>query len=297
MNNHLIEELVKIENKYLPIIHILESNSPYKKLYKGAITIQSKININPDILFLGINPGEGPFRELYPKNGDDNAKKFPKRILDYPDTSKNLNLDWLKKGNARGEFIEEKWHGYDWFETTEKINNSFPSRMINILFSYTEKLYEDKKYQKKDLVDIIENDIHNRIIYTNIYPIATKSIKELKEIFSLLSKEKNIAELIGTKEKVTPTIVKNFFRQRMIDSINAINPKIIVLLGHSAYRDLTLLKDYKGKKIFKNEVQLRKNDLIKYKTISFTRQGNWSPLIDDISTAILEHKDSSVKAV
>lgn len=53
MNENLIEELVKIENKYLPIIKILEINPAYKKLYKGFITIQSKINHNRNYYFLG----------------------------------------------------------------------------------------------------------------------------------------------------------------------------------------------------------------------------------------------------
>lgn len=293
MNNKLIDELVKIENRYLPIIHILEKNSAYTNIYKGLITFQSKINFNPDILFLGINPGEGAFRELNPKIETVKEIKFPKRILQ---NSKSMRLDWFKKGNARGELNKGKWKAYDWFENTEKINNSFPSRMISILFSYAEKLHEEKKPSKEELISIIENDIDNKIVYTNIYPIATESIKELKEIFILLSKEKNIAEIIGTQEKVTPSIVKNFFRQRIIDSIKAINPKTIVLLGHSAYQDLTLLNDYKGKKIFKNEVKLRTNDQNKFKTISFTRQGNWSSLIDDITTAIIEHSNSSIEA-
>lgn len=285
MNKNLIEELVKIENRYLPIIKILESNPAYKDLYKGFITIQSKINQNTEILFLGINPGNGAFKELNSK------KDFPKRIISDPVYLKNLNLDWFKKGNAKGEFIEKKWYAYDWFEKTKKTNNSFPSRMIDVLYSYTEKLHEDKKYEKKKLIGIIENDLQNKIIYTNIYPIATVSIKELKEIFNLLSKEKNIGELIGTKDKVTSAMVKNFFRQRIIDTIHVINPKVIVLLGHSAYQDLTLLSDYKGMNVFKNEVKLRKNDPTKYKTISFSRQGNWSPLIDEITNAIMNSQN------
>lgn len=283
MNENLIEELVKIENKYLPIIKILEINPVYKELCKGFITIQSKINHNTELLFLGINPGDGAFKELRSTDG------FPKRIISDPVYLKNLNLDWFKKGNSRGEFIKKKWYGYHWFEKTKKANNSFPSRMIDILYSYTEKLHPNKKHDPKKLIDLIENDVQNKIVYTNIYPIATVSIKELKEIFNLLSKETNIGDLIGTKDKVTVAMVKNFFRQRIIDTIYVLNPKVIVLLGHSAYQDLTLLNNYKGTSVFKSEVKLRKNDSRKHKTISFTRQGNWSPLTDSITTAIVEH--------
>lgn len=287
MNPDLSEKLVAIENRYLPIIKILETNALYKSLYKGFISIQSKFTDDSPILFLGINPGEGAFRELNAK--EPTIPNFPRRTISDPIYLKNLTLDWSKKGVARGESINKKWHAYDWHDQTKKARNPFPARMMDLLYSCTDKLHSHKKYQRKELIDIMENDMQNKVIYTNICPIATKSVKELNQIFNLLSKEKSIGELIGTKTKVTPAMVSNFFRQRAIDLIIATNPKVIVLLGHSAYKNLTLLEDYKGIKVFSNEVQLRKSDTAKYKTISFTRLGNWSPLIDDISIAMLKH--------
>lgn len=288
MDKNLIEGLTQIENRYLPIIEILENKSEYKELYKGFMTFQSEINSNPDMLFLGINPGDGAFNENNKKNSSSKKIVFPKRIISEAAYLKDLKLDWFKKGVSRGESIEKKWFAYDWFENKKKINNSFPARMIELLYSYTEKLHPDKKTRRKDIIDIIENQIQNKIVYTNIYPIATKSIKELNEILNKLSKEKSIEKIIGSNDKATPSVLKNFFRQRTIDFINEINPKVIVLLGHTAYQDLTLLNDYKGKKVIKNQIQLRKNNPIKYKIISFSRQGNWSPLINNITKAIIE---------
>lgn len=287
MNKNLIGELIQIENRYLPIIQILENKSEYKELYRGFMTFQSEINSNPDILFLGINPGDGAFNE---NNNKKSSKEivFPKRIISDAAYLKDLKLDWFKKGVSRGEFIQKKWFAYDWFENKEKINNSFPARMIDLLYSYTAKLHPDKKSQRNVIVKIIENEIQNKIVYTNICPIATKSIKDLNGIINKLSKEKGIEKIIGSNDKASPSALKNFFRQRTIDFINEINPKVIVLLGHTAYQDLTLFNDYKGKKMIKNQIQLRKNDPTKYKIISFSRQGNWSPLIDNITTAIIE---------
>jgi hypothetical protein len=272
----------------LPIIQILENKSEYKAIYKGFITFQSKIHYNPDILFLGINPGEGAFNELNNKKELPVEIRFPNRVIGNATYFKNLNLDWFKKGVSRGEFIDKKWFAYEWHESTKKINNSFPARMIELLYSYTEKLHPDKKTQKKDIIDIIENQIQDKIVYTNIYPIATKSIIELNEIINKLSKEKGIEKIIGSNDKAIPSVLKNFFRQRIIDFINEINPKVIVLLGHTVYQDLTLLNDYKGKKVIKNQIKLRKNDSIKYKIVSFSRQGNWSPLINNVTKAIIE---------
>lgn len=286
MDNYLIEELIRIEDRYLPIIQILENDSKYKDLYRGFITFQSKISSKPEILFLGINPGEGAFRELNPKMVLN--PKFPKRKIETANLH-TLNLDWSKKGNARGESIEKKWHSYEWFENTKKINNSFPARMMDLLYSYTEKTNQVKKLEKREIIAIIENDLQNKIVYTNISPIATKSVTELSKIYNLLSKEKNISELIGITDKVTPALLKNFFRQRMIDIINTLNPKIIVSLGHTTYHELTQLNDFRNSKVIKVEVKLRKNDPTKHKIISFSRQGNWSPLINEIATAITEY--------
>jgi hypothetical protein len=288
MDTNLINKLTGIKNRYSDIIQILENNSEnskYKKIYKGFMTFQSEVNPNPDILFLGINPGYGAFNE---ENNFSKEIIFPKRIISDANYIKELKLDWFKKGVSRGEFIKKKWFAYDWFENSKKINNSFPARMIDLLFSYTEKLHPDKKSKRNEIKEIIENDIQYKIVYTNINPIATKSIKELNDIINKLSKEKDIEKIIGCNDKATPNDIKNFFRQRTIDFINEINPKVIVLLGHTAYQNLTLLNDYKGKKVIKNHIQLRKNDPTKYKIISFSRQGNWSTLIDNITTAIIE---------
>lgn len=160
--------------------------------------------------------------------------------------------------------------------------------MIDLLFSYTEKLHPDKKSQRNEIIEIIENEIQHKIVYANICPIATKSIKDLNEIINKLSKEEGVEKIIGNNGIATPGALKNFFRQRTIDFINEINPKVIVLLGHTAYQNLTLMNDYKGKKVIKNHIQLRKNNPMKYKIISFSRQGNWSPLINNITEEITE---------
>lgn len=285
MDNNLINTLVSIENRYSPIIEILERKSEYSQLYKGFMTFQSEVNPNPDILFLGINPGNGAFNE---KNNFSNEIIFPKRLISDANYLDDLKLDWLKKGVSRGEFIKKKWHAYDWFKNEEKINNSFPARMIELLILYTEKLHAEKNLSRKDIIDVIENKIQSKVVYSNIYPIATESTKQLNEIINKLSKEKDIEKIIGINVKATPSNIKNFFRQRTIDFINELNPKTIVLLGHTAYKDLTLFNDYKGHKMIKKIIQLRKNDQKKYKIISFSRQGNWSTLIENIATAIIE---------
>lgn len=271
----MIDKLIQIEKLYLPIIEILEKKDEYKELYKGFISFQSKLNYNPDILFLGINAGEGAYNEYKEKN--------LRRVINNQDYLKNLSLDWFKKGNCRGEFIEKTWFTYNWYDKTKKINNSFPTRMIDLIISFTKKTNQEKEFTEKELVQLIENEIQNKIVFNNLYPIATKSTKELNDILIKLSKEKEILQILNTENKNNLKVLKNFFRQRTIDFINVIDPKVIVFLGHTAYNDLTLKTNYKGKKILEEEIQLRKNAEKKYKIISFSRQGNWSTLINEIS--------------
>lgn len=277
----ITENLIKIENKYLPIIELLETKEEYKALYKGFISIQSKINYNPDILFLGINPGDGAYNQ-HIKN---NKGSILRRVISDEIYLNNLNLNWLEKGNCRGEFINKTWHAYNWFDD-KKINNPFPKRMMDLLQSFTKKSNLNKILTKDEIINLIENEVQNKIVFNNLYPIATKNTTDLNKILNKLSKEKEIIQILGNENNLQ--VLKNFFRQRTIDFINEINPKIIVFLGHTAYSDLTLRKNHKDKKILVEEIAFRKNENKKYKIISFSRNGNWSTLINEIADRIIE---------
>lgn len=64
----------EIEKKIEPIKDFLEENKNtkyYKVLYKGIITLDSPLVYKPEILFIGINSGEGAYNEC---NGGDHSK-------------------------------------------------------------------------------------------------------------------------------------------------------------------------------------------------------------------------------
>jgi hypothetical protein len=275
----MIENIKNIEKKYLPFIEIIEQSSHYDKLYKGFITFQSKLNENPDILFLGINAGEGAFKEYKEKN--------LRRTILNEENVQNLKLDWFKEGNCRGEMLGSKWKAYQWYETTKKINNSFPARMVDLLILWAEKSNENKEIDKKQIIETVENEVHEKIIFTNLYPIATKTTNELNKILSMLVNETELLKNLGIEPNIKS--LKNFFRQRTIDFINELNPKTIVFLGHTAYNELTLKTNYKGSRVLKDEIIFRKNDTKSYKTVSFSRQGNWSGLLNEVVNKILEN--------
>lgn len=271
MNKDIIEKTIKIENKFLPLKEYLENYSDYK----GMINIQSKISFQPSILFLGINPGEGAFNELNQNQEKINLGeiRFPNRLLSNEKYFKSLDLDWFKENNAK--------YG-KWFEKG-KTKNTFPKQMIDILYNISENslgrkinlaVDEDKK--------LFVDEIANKIVYTNICPIATKSTKELKIIYRKLAKEPDLKNYWnGT--------VQNFFRQRTIDLILELQPKLIVCVGSSVYKDLFLKDTSKKEKVFSSsEIIKRKDNQYKIEVVTFSRKGTWS--IKKISDLVIKNE-------
>ena len=55
MQSELVNKYSEIERKFFPVMDYLEKykqEEPYKSLYKGFITLQSPLFLNPEILFL-----------------------------------------------------------------------------------------------------------------------------------------------------------------------------------------------------------------------------------------------------
>lgn len=260
--DELINKIIAIEAKFNPIIEVLEekkcqNNFKYRDFYKGIISIQSKISFQPEILFLGINPGEGSFVQKNYK--EKTTYYFPQELLT---TSTTLDLNWFRDNNAR--------HG-KWFDNKAKIKNSFPKQMIEILLNFSEKKLGRKiNLKNEEERNLFINQVANKIVCTNICPIATKSTKELKSIFKKLSNEETLKSYWnGT--------VKNFFRQRTIDLILELQPKLIVCVGSSVYRDLILKDTSKKEKVFlSSEIIKRKDNEHKFEVLTFSRKGAWN---------------------
>jgi len=258
----------EIEEKYLPLIELLEEKSFLKTIeneYKGFITALNPLISNPKILFIGINPGPGAY---YEKNKKDEKKIYPKTLF-----SDNIinQIDWLKDGNSRGETIKKSWKSYKWYDRNKKVNNVFVKRLVEFLFTYY-NINDKSDYDK------IENRINSDIFYYNLYPISTKTTEELNFILKKIVSRQislNGKEIINIKD------LKNFFRQRTIDLIQNIKPEIIICLGNQAFKDLTStdpninLKDT----LKRYDIKFRKNDEKKYPVYIVSRNGNWEEKI------------------
>jgi len=272
----LSDEYLNIEQKLYPIMNFLvenQTNEKYKSLYKGFITIQSPLILNPDILFIGINPGQGASRES--KNRGIN--EAPVRLFD---PKIRTDLDWYKDGNAKGCFIKRKWHAYKWYEKSEKTNNSFVFNMIEILYKVSELKFPDKGIEKNQEPFWYEYFGQN-IMFTNLYPISTKDIKDLDHIFKSLSKEPSLKSLFGKSKLIRKWDVQRYFIRSIEDLVELVKPKTIVCIGTQTFNDFTFTTMKKTAKIFKGKKG-------KYPVIGFDRSGNWSKLSPEIAKEIVD---------
>lgn len=256
----------EIEEKYLPIIEMLEDESFLKTIedeYRGFMTASNSLISKPKVLFIGINPGDGAYKELNQKNG---PIKYPKRL--FSDNKTNAN-DWLKDGNARAKF--NPWKACKWYERNEKVNNVFPKRLVEFFFSYY-------NINKESNYDEIENKINSEIFYYNLFPIATKTTNELDSIL-----KKIVSKRLTLNGKQIETIdnLKNFFRQRTIDVIENIQPEIIICLGKQSFKVLTWSnQSIDAEDATKRyDMKLRENDEKEYPVYVVSRNGNWEDRI------------------
>jgi hypothetical protein len=276
----LTNEYLKIESKLLPIKDFFEenkNNSKYHSKYKGFITQLSPVIYQPDILFIGINPGQGAFIENY-----NNGIKEPPVIMLNP--NKNIELDWFKDGNARAN--KKNWKAFKWYERDKSINNIFVANLIDLLYFIAEEKYGVSKTEKNQRPNWYE-DFGKKIMFTNLYPIATKNTTDLMSILNSLSRENELKQywldVSKNEKKINNWIVRKYFIKRIYEIVNLTSPKIIVCIGMTSYNDFTFSSSRKKIKINTE----RKN--VNCPIIGFSRKGNWSNLIPEIAKEINKH--------
>jgi hypothetical protein len=263
----------ELELEIIPIKDFLEREKNRYKDYKGFITLQSPLVLNPDILFIGINPGDGAFIENENHGINETIRLF--------NPESEIELDWYKYGNARGGKLGNNWKGYHWYQRDKKIHNTFPQRMIDLLYEIAEH-----KFGKAEN----DNNLHQpswfesfgkNIMYTNLYPIATTNTTDLNRIFGNLKKEPEIRLLLNKQNELNEWHIKLFFIANIRRLVNLVQPKVIVCMGTTAFNDFTYTHDKKVDDIFMWE----KENL---KVIGFSRSGNWGSIIPRLAELIAE---------
>jgi hypothetical protein len=235
----IISHFILYQNSFFSIIEKLKDgyqNGRFKD-WKGFITINGPVVFQPEILFVGINPGPGLYNEI---NCNDNGNRVPFRILNgvgsyyrdesvfplrkpiYRSDGKTIALDWFIKSNYRDESA--------WYGLKTKPGNNFVGNMIKIIckVAYGLGKGELKKGVKPEWYDTFGK----QIMFLNVCPFATNNLAQL----NLLKKELGVDEW---KDIVMPirVLVKEF-----------VKPKVIVFAGVAAYN--YFMWEDKGNKIF-----------------------------------------------
>ncbi|HOG19012.1 MAG TPA: hypothetical protein PKW37_01025 [Salinivirgaceae bacterium] len=285
MNKEILKrKYTEIESKIKPIVDFLETNKnskEFKGIYKGIITLQSPIIYKPEIFFLGVNPGDGAYKIL--NIGKSETIRTPLRMIGKDETSLK-ELNWYESGNARCKKANNKWvKGYEWYQRDKMVNNAFPQRMIDLLYEIANLKYPDKanKYDNNSLPFWYET-FGQKIMYSNLYPIATTNIGDLYKILNTIA-VKDEFKWRSDNKKPNNWDVRRFFIRLTDELIDLVQPKTIVCIGKSAYDDFVLKKDTDKKKIFSGQ----KN---KIPVIGFSRRGNWSGLLKEIAQEIISTK-------
>jgi hypothetical protein len=285
MNNKLLlQKYSNLEKTLHPIVEFLEakkSSREYRGIYKGITTLLGPLVYKPEILFMGINPGAGAYIE---ENIDNPSKNItPLRMIGKDESCLN-ELDWFKKGNARAGIVNGDWHAYEWYQRDKKTNNSFPKMMIDLLYEIARlkypQEYKDKGYNN-DYKPFWYENFGQKIMYTNLYPIATRDTDYLNTILNSLAGKPEFEGYWGDVESPNNLDVRMFFVKIIEELVALVQPKLIVCMGKSAFEDFTY-KSYSGKK------KLYKRTKLNIPVIGFSRQGNWSGLLTELAKMIVK---------
>ncbi len=205
-----------LEKQYRPYFDVLTENQEIYPEYTGAITLDGYLNYRPDILFLGYNPTHGKYRD-WNKDG---------AHLVY---TGERPFGFFETGNARK-------NGQQWWKTNQTRGNSFPANIIDFLYQYAEESGIDPEYQtlKKPKWS---NAIETKVMIMNIYPIATKSSKELMNLFTKMINNKAIPEIESCKEEWD--VRKIFIHQAHHFIEDYVKPKAILCIGTQTISDYT----------------------------------------------------------
>ena len=272
----LLGKCQKIEEDYSVIINYLEDKNFEE--YKGFQTFNSTIVFNPEILFLGINPGFGAFNEL--NNGNSIKIKYPNRLAGSLDM-----LDWYKPGNARGYSKNGDWISVEWYRRDiKKVNNIFVRNMIDLLFETARHLSSDWIMDaESSMLPPWYNGWGNRIMFMNMYPIATKTTKELYVILNRMVKDNTLESCWdGIKGPLDNWKIRRFFIYKVYQTIQLLQPKVIVCLGMSAYNDFMFRRE--KKQLIKDKKTI---EGVAYPVVGFSRKGAWGARVTEISRLIV----------
>lgn len=268
-----IEKVIKskfyaLEKEMRPIMDYLTEHQEDYPEYKGWVWLQGKLVYQPEIMFIGFNPGQGK---------DWNSS------FHLPFTGER-QLTFFEENNARynkKKFDEERI-STQWYEFSEPENNRFIRETIDILKKIVETihpeqavLYKQSKIPLWGAFPTSSEMFGDKLTFINLYPIAV----EKEDIFNkLITKLKHK----GLFEKAKNAWeCREFFVHKTIELVSILQPKVVVCMGSQTYHDFTM--DGHSTKADKNGIF---RDPQKPRIIGFDRKGRWN--LNAIANVIIE---------
>ena len=282
----LYKEFYSLENEYRPLMDELTYNQEnYKKTgYKGWVWLQSKLIYQPDILFIGYNPGQS-------KGGE---KDF------YFPLTGERQFSCFEDNNAYYNHPREIATGQPthWYERNEPQNNSFYVQFLDIIWRCAEKLYSKGCNQKKPKIPQWFKTVEEKVSFINLYPIAAKDEKTLKKILQRIRKKNkdviiklykkelqpNLPDSLRLKDLQYPFIWKAKEFQKLIE------PKLTVCLGCETFHEFT--EDKKKTFVNKNGLLIPNRGNVKDlydpdNVIGMTREDNQNWPVEAVANEIV----------
>lgn len=233
----LYKEFYGLENEYRPLMDELTYNQGnYKKTgYKGWVWLQSKLIYQPDILFIGYNPGQskGGVKDFY-----------------FPITGER-QFACFEDNNAYYNYPRELATGLPtrWYERNQPQNNDFYVQFLDIIWRCAEELYSNGCIQKKSKVPQWFKTVEEKVSFINLYPMATKSINILTSLLKEIY-EKHPEIILGLydekpreEKKKQPILIDYEIKFPFIYRVQKIQkwmePKLTVCLGTGTFEDFT----------------------------------------------------------
>ena len=254
-----------LQKEYRPIMDFLTENQYKYPEYRGFDAGPSKLIFQPKVLFLGYNPAGGKDWWRFDPTHQPHLFLWP-----------HLNEDILfffKDNSAR------KQNG-KWYELSKKVNNKFPSQIIDLLYDLAALKYPEKRNEKgSNKRPSWADEFEQSIMFMNLYPVATKNEKTMISLFGKIYKEISIPDFYKQDE----WHLRMFFVSIMQKKIELVAPKLIVCMGTRTFHDYTYLPRKKHS-LYEILIDSRYDNLIGFPRR--TKEGTWDKNIPNIAKEI-----------
>lgn len=242
----LYKEFYGLENEYRPLMDELTKNQEEYKYewyndkeektgYKGWVWLQSKLIYQPDILFIGYNPGQS-------KGGE---KDF------YFPLTGERQFACFEDNNAYYNYPRELATGQPtrWYERNQPQNNDFYVHFLDIIWRCAVELYSNGCIPKKSKVPQWFKTVEEKVSFINLYPMATEKIGILEGLLKKIY-EKHPEIILGLydekprEEKKKQPILTDYeikfpFIYRVQKIQQWMKPKLTVCIGTKTFREFT----------------------------------------------------------